>query len=87
MISVLYLTYLITLHMSQDGFILKPSYMDTHLSHALRTMMGQLMTSSHQLEREAGMHAHPWKKEYANYVIEEWNQKNTMSAIVVYSMK
>ncbi len=45
------------LHISQDGFILRPSYMDTHLSHALRTVIGQLRTSSHQLEIEKGRYA------------------------------
>ena len=40
------------LHTSENGFIIRPHYMDTHLSYALRSVIGQLWTSSHQLEIE-----------------------------------
>ncbi|KAH7292489.1 hypothetical protein KP509_29G071000 [Ceratopteris richardii] len=40
--------------LTTDGFVTRPSYMDTHLSHALRCAIGQLRTSSHQLEIETG---------------------------------
>ena len=39
---------------SEDGFIIRPSYMDIHLSYALRSVIGQLRTSSHQLQIEVG---------------------------------
>ena len=40
------------LHISEDGFIIKPPYMDIYLSYALRSVIGQLRTSSHQLQIE-----------------------------------
>ena len=46
------------LHMLQDGFIIKPSDMDTHLSHVLCIVIGKLRTSSHQLEIKKGRYAH-----------------------------
>eukprot|EP00250_Pteridium_aquilinum_P019422 c24426_g1_i1 orf=1306-2640(+) len=42
------------LRTTEDGFIVRPGYMDTHLSHALRCAIGQIRTSSHQLEIETG---------------------------------
>jgi len=42
------------LQLTEDGFVTRPSYMDTHLSHALRCAIGQIRTSSHQLEVETG---------------------------------
>ena len=47
------------LQLTADGFIIRPSYMDTHLSHGLRCVglrcaIGQIRTSSHQLEIETG---------------------------------
>ena len=39
---------------SEDGFILRPPYMDIHLSYALRSVIGQLRTSSHQLQIGVG---------------------------------
>lgn len=42
------------LQLSEDGFVIRPSYMDTHLSHGLRCAIGQIRTSSHQLEIEFG---------------------------------
>ena len=39
---------------SGDRFIIRPPYMDIHLSYALRSVIGQLQTSSHQLELEVG---------------------------------
>ena len=42
------------LQVSEDGFVTCPSYMDTHLSHGLRCAIGQILTSSHQLEIEFG---------------------------------
>ena len=32
-------------HTSEDWFIIRPSYMDIHLSHALRRVIGQLRTN------------------------------------------
>ena len=42
------------LQLTGDGFVIRPSYMDTHLSHGLRCAIGQIRTSSHQLEIETG---------------------------------
>ena len=42
------------LQVSEDGFVTRPSYMDIHLSHGLRCVIGQIRTSSHQLEIEFG---------------------------------
>lgn len=42
------------LHISPDGFILRPTYMDTHLSHGIRSTIGQIRTSSHHLRIETG---------------------------------
>ena len=43
--------------MSDDGFIMRPSYMDLHLSYASHNGIGQLQTSSNQLEIEVGRYA------------------------------
>ena len=40
------------LHTLEDRFIIKPPYMDIHLSYVLRSVIGQLRTSSHQLQIE-----------------------------------
>ena len=42
----------IILHMSLDELNIRNSYKDTHLSRALCSVIGQLRTSSHQLEIE-----------------------------------
>ncbi|MCO5597596.1 hypothetical protein L7F22_051675 [Adiantum nelumboides] len=42
------------LQVSEDGFVTRPRYMDTHLSHGLRCAIGQIRASSHQLEIEFG---------------------------------
>ena len=42
------------LRITDDGFVERPSYMDSHLSHGLRCVIGQMRTSSHQLEIETG---------------------------------
>ncbi|MCO5607117.1 hypothetical protein L7F22_061309 [Adiantum nelumboides] len=42
------------LHLTGDGFVIRPSYMATHMSHGLRCAIGQIRTSSHQLEIETG---------------------------------
>ena len=40
------------LDLREDGFVTRPMYMDTHLSHGLQCVIGQMHTSSHQLEME-----------------------------------
>ena len=40
------------LHTSEDGFIIKPPYMDICLSYALRSVIVQMRPSSHQLQIE-----------------------------------
>lgn len=42
------------LQLTEDGFVIRPSYMDTHLSHGIRCALGQIRTSSLQLEIETG---------------------------------
>ncbi|KAH7299191.1 hypothetical protein KP509_25G076700 [Ceratopteris richardii] len=42
------------LRLTRDGFVVKPSYMDTHLSYGVQCAIGQIRTSSHQLEIETG---------------------------------
>ena len=42
------------LHTSEDGFTMKQPYMDIHLFYALHSVIGQLRTSSHQLQIEVG---------------------------------
>ena len=41
-------------HYKTDGFIIRPPYMDIHLSYVLHSAIGQLRTSSHQLQIEVG---------------------------------
>ena len=41
-----------------DGFIIRPSYVDTHLSCALCNVIGSLKPSLHQLEIEIERYAH-----------------------------
>ena len=40
------------LELIEDGFVTRPMYMDTCLSHGLRCVIGQMRTSSLQLEME-----------------------------------
>ena len=40
--------------LTTDGFMIKPAYMDTHLSHGIQCAIGQIRTSSHNLEIETG---------------------------------
>ena len=47
-------TKLGTKMVTEDGFVERPSYMDSHLSHGLRCVIGQMRTSPHQLEIETG---------------------------------
>lgn len=42
------------LQLTDDGFIQRPRYMDSYMSHAMRVTIGQLRASSHTLEIEAG---------------------------------
>ncbi len=42
------------LQLTEEGFVIRPGYMDTHLSHGIRCAIGQLRTSSHQLQIETG---------------------------------
>ena len=68
-----------TFYTSDDGFIIRPSYMDIHLSYVLQNVIGRLQTSLHQLEIEVGRCARiPLEERIANCVIKEWNMKNTM---------
>ena len=45
------------LHTLEEGFIIKPSYMDIHLYYALFNVIGQQWNSSHPLEIEVGRYA------------------------------
>lgn len=46
------------MHISPDGFISRPAYMDTHLSLEIRSAIGQIRTSSHQLRIETGRYTY-----------------------------
>ena len=63
--------------------------MNTYLSHPLHSVIGQLQTSSHQLEIEIGRYAHTylWKKEISNNVIKEWNLMSTIFVTIQFFMK
>ena len=65
------------LQISEDGFITRPQYMDTHLSHNIRCTIGQIQTSSHQLEIKVKYHQ---KKGLAEYANTSQKQKNTTFA-------
>ena len=45
------------LQLTEDGFVTRPRYMDTHLSHGIRCAIGQIRTSSHQLRIETGRYS------------------------------
>ena len=62
--------------------------MDIHLCYALRSVIGQLRTSSHQLEIEVGKYTRiPLEERICQCVIKHWNPKNTMFVTVVSFMK
>ena len=64
------------------------SYIDIHLSHVLCNVIGQLRTSSDQLEIEVvDMHEYLKKEECSNCFIKELNMKNIMFVIVLLFMK
>ena len=42
------------LQLTEDGYMIRPTYMDSHLSHGIRCAIGQICTSSHNLEIETG---------------------------------
>ena len=42
-----------SLRISEDGFVHRPRYMDTHILHSARVTIGQIEVSSHQLGIEA----------------------------------
>ena len=42
------------LHLTQDGFVTQPQYMDIHLTHSMRATIGQIRTASHRLRTETG---------------------------------
>ena len=51
-------------------------------------MIGQMQTSSHQLEIEGGRYAHiPQKREFGNCIIKEWNMQKTMFVIIIFFRK
>ena len=57
------------LHTFEEGFIIRPRYMNSHLSHGLQCVIGQLRTSSHQLHiGQADTPRHLQRRGYASYV-------------------
>ena len=40
--------------LTEDGFMIRPTYMDTHLSQGLQCAISQIRMSSHDLEIETG---------------------------------
>ena len=43
------------LQVLDDGFVIRPKYLDTHLSYGVRCVIIQMCTSLHQLEIETSM--------------------------------
>ena len=57
---------------SEDGFIIRPTYIDIHPSHVLHNVIGQLRTSLHQLDIEVGRYScTPLEEFFSNGVIKE----------------
>lgn len=66
------------LQLSGDGFVIRPSNMDTHLSHGPRCAISQIRTSSHQLEIGTGDSKRYHRRVgYADYAIESQRQSYT----------
>lgn len=42
------------MRLTNDGFIMRPNYMDIHMSHAMRIAINQIRVSSHRLRIETG---------------------------------
>ena len=70
-------------HTSEDGFIIRPSYMDINLSFVLYSVIGKLRNSAHQLEIKVGRYAQ--RRKNLPSVIMEWNLKNIMYVIVLFT--
>ena len=76
------------LQVSEDGFVTRPSYMDTHLSHGLRCAIGQICTSSHHWRlNSAGFRESHLKTDSVSYVGQNRRQSSTMYAIVQFIMR
>ena len=76
------------LHTTVDGFTVRPSYMDTHLSHNLRCVIGQLRTSSHQLKIETGRYMRvPPEERICQICRHEPGQRSTTYADVLLTMR
>ena len=69
--------------MLQDGFIIN-TYMDTHLPHhPLCSVIGQVGTSSHQLEIEIDKYATKlYENGSTNCPIRGWNWKKSVSHVL-----
>ena len=76
------------LKLSGDGFVIRPSYRDTHLSHSLRCAIGQIRTSSHHLEIETGrFRGIPPERRYVNYAIQSQRQSYITYATALCIMR
>ena len=75
------------LHTSEDGFIIRPPYMDIHLSYVLRSVIGQLRTSSHQLQIEVGRYTRLPLEERICQLCHEGVESEEHYVIVVSFMK
>ena len=64
------------LHLSPDGFIMRPSYMDIQLCHMLSTVIGHLQTSSYQSTIDNGSSAPLSMEEQISELYHRyWNQR------------
>ena len=68
------------LQLSGDGFVIRPSYMDSHLSHGLRCAIGQIRT---RVDLE-GYHR---RVGYAGCAIESQRQSYTTYATALCIMR
>ena len=77
----------LVLHTLEDEFIIRPSYIDItyHISTQCDKAVVDIFTSVRYWGRQICTHL--WKREFANFVIREWNLKNTMIATVLFFIK
>ena len=57
------------LHTLYGGFIIRSSYMNTQLCHALHSLLGRLRTSRHQVDIEIGWYGAAWMVTNLKYFV------------------
>ena len=62
------------LQLTRDGFVIQPSYMNTHLSHGLHCAIGWIHTSSHQFSCHCLLFvSHPKKTPWCIKTFNYWH--------------